>query len=353
MKSAGDPRSASAVNLSRTSSRARRAAVCSEMIRRCTASVSATNLTSRCSTINASPSRARRCHHDGAAIPIVGPELQDHPDRPAAASSSTKRRGRPGHLATPIRSRAEARRRRAAARPRRCQRCGPSAPARPAPHRRRAPRWRPRRTRRVRAPRARREGSRGRPDDPSGFFVTSRRSAIGQSTSALSQLISDSLGDAGRTVRPRRPVHFLEGDPMTDTLTSTPVVRLPGAAAEARVRADDRGHVFHSWSAQASSILFRSPGAKAPLLGLRGQLLPRLLVAAGQSQPGASASGSRRSDPASRPVVSRRSSRRWRTTSAASSPAGSPRSRPKASRRSSSPTAAPTRTRTPCAWRAS
>ena len=38
---------------------------------------------------------------------------------------------------------------------------------------------------------------------------------------------------------------------MTDTLTSTPVVRLPGAAAEARVRADDRGHVFHSWSAQA------------------------------------------------------------------------------------------------------
>ena len=46
---------------------------------------------------------------------------------------------------------------------------------------------------------------------------------------------------------------------MTDTLidTATYVDRhgtrhpLPDLAADAQVRADDRGHVFHSWSAQA------------------------------------------------------------------------------------------------------
>lgn len=37
---------------------------------------------------------------------------------------------------------------------------------------------------------------------------------------------------------------------MTDTLT-TPASTLPDLDADARVRADDRGHVFHSWSAQA------------------------------------------------------------------------------------------------------
>ena len=55
MKSAGEPRRLSAVNRSRTSSRARRAAVCSEMMRLCTASVSATNFTSRCSATRARP----------------------------------------------------------------------------------------------------------------------------------------------------------------------------------------------------------------------------------------------------------------------------------------------------------
>lgn len=46
---------------------------------------------------------------------------------------------------------------------------------------------------------------------------------------------------------------------MTDTLTDAPTYtdqtgathRLPDLDADARVRADDRGHVFHSWSAQA------------------------------------------------------------------------------------------------------
>jgi len=37
---------------------------------------------------------------------------------------------------------------------------------------------------------------------------------------------------------------------MTDTLAA-PASALPDPAAEAQVRADDRGHVFHSWSAQA------------------------------------------------------------------------------------------------------
>jgi taurine--2-oxoglutarate transaminase len=37
---------------------------------------------------------------------------------------------------------------------------------------------------------------------------------------------------------------------MTDTLAA-PASALPDPEAEARVRADDRGHVFHSWSAQA------------------------------------------------------------------------------------------------------
>jgi taurine--2-oxoglutarate transaminase len=38
---------------------------------------------------------------------------------------------------------------------------------------------------------------------------------------------------------------------MTDTLTTAPPVALPDLDASARVRADDRAHVFHSWSAQA------------------------------------------------------------------------------------------------------
>lgn len=38
---------------------------------------------------------------------------------------------------------------------------------------------------------------------------------------------------------------------MTDTLNAQASVALPDPEAEARVRADDRAHVFHSWSAQA------------------------------------------------------------------------------------------------------
>ena len=38
---------------------------------------------------------------------------------------------------------------------------------------------------------------------------------------------------------------------MTDTMTAPASTALPDPEAEARVRADDRGHVFHSWSAQA------------------------------------------------------------------------------------------------------
>jgi taurine---2-oxoglutarate transaminase len=38
---------------------------------------------------------------------------------------------------------------------------------------------------------------------------------------------------------------------MTDILTTATPVGLPDPEADARVRADDRGHVFHSWSAQA------------------------------------------------------------------------------------------------------
>jgi hypothetical protein len=55
MKSAGDPRSARAVKLVRTSSRARRATVWSAMMRRCTASVIVTNFTSRRRTTSARP----------------------------------------------------------------------------------------------------------------------------------------------------------------------------------------------------------------------------------------------------------------------------------------------------------
>ncbi|WP_396657200.1 aspartate aminotransferase family protein [Microbacterium sp.] len=38
---------------------------------------------------------------------------------------------------------------------------------------------------------------------------------------------------------------------MTDTLAAPASTAVPDPEAEARVRADDRGHVFHSWSAQA------------------------------------------------------------------------------------------------------
>ncbi|HET8927995.1 MAG TPA: aspartate aminotransferase family protein [Microbacterium sp.] len=38
---------------------------------------------------------------------------------------------------------------------------------------------------------------------------------------------------------------------MTDTMTAPASTAVPDPEAEARVRADDRGHVFHSWSAQA------------------------------------------------------------------------------------------------------
>ena len=38
---------------------------------------------------------------------------------------------------------------------------------------------------------------------------------------------------------------------MTDTMTAPASTAVPDPEADARVRADDRGHVFHSWSAQA------------------------------------------------------------------------------------------------------
>ena len=91
---------------------------------------------------------------------------------------------------------------------------------------------------------------------------------------------------------------------------------------------------------------------RAPLLGLRGQALPRLLVAAGQRQHRAPAPQAGRGDRGAgahalhdRPVGGQRQALRARPA-AGRGHAGRPESRP------SSPTAAPRPTRTPSSWRA-
>ena len=66
----------------------------------------------------------------------------------------------------------------------------------------------------------------------------------------------------------------------------------------ARVARDDRAHVFHSWSAQALIDPLPIAGAVGqPLLGLRGQPLPRLLQPARQRQHRPPAPEARRGDP--------------------------------------------------------
>ena len=96
-----------------------------------------------------------------------------------------------------------------------------------------------------------------------------------------------------------------------------------------QVRALDRAHVFHSWSAQGLiDPLPIAVGAGLVLPGLRRQALPRLLQPAGQRQHRLPAPEAGRGDPGAGRPADARSSRRSPTTPAARPPGSSPSSRP-------------------------
>ena len=122
-------------------------------------------------------------------------------------------------------------------------------------------------------------------------------------------------------------------------------------ASEEQVRADDRAHVFHSWSAQG--LIDPMPIAAAEgsyfwdydgkrYLDFSSQLVN---VNIGHQHPQA---GGR--DPGAGGQALHRRARVRRRRAVARPPASSPSSRPAISTWCSSPTAAPRRTRTPCGW---
>ena len=122
-------------------------------------------------------------------------------------------------------------------------------------------------------------------------------------------------GDLQR--RPRLPAHPMR---TADVTRRSARHRLQHRLAhrlrriEARVRRDDRAHVFHSWSAQGQiDPLPIAARLGLVLLGLRGQALPRLLLPAGQRQHRLPAPQAGRRDPgAGRPAVHDRARLRQR-----------------------------------------
>ena len=115
--------------------------------------------------------------------------------------------------------------------------------------------------------------------------------------------------------------------------------------------ADDRAHVFHSWSAQGALGPGRGRRRRGlVVLGRGRQPLPRLLLAARQPQhrPPAPA-GRGRDQGAGRPAVHGRARLRQRRAGRGG-PADRRAARPATWPRCSSPTAAPRRTRTRSAW---
>ena len=81
-------------------------------------------------------------------------------------------------------------------------------------------------------------------------------------------------------------------------MTTTPSASAADPAAGAAVKAADRAHVFHSWSAQGLIDPLAVAGRRGlVLLGLRRQPLPRLLLPAGQHQHRPPAPQGRRRDP--------------------------------------------------------
>ena len=204
MKSAGAPRSESAVKRSRTSSRARSASVCAAMIRPWTASVRDTNFTSRWRAISARPpARVASTTTSGTDRRAV-PSSTTSPETPASMSSPTNDAERRVRSATPTRSTAAVRLRSAGGRSLRCRRHGPTAREHRGRLRRRELRGLRARLRRDRPPRGRWAASREhrqRPDDPSGCV---RR--LGARTSSGTRLLgpgwdSLSLDGASRSVR--------------------------------------------------------------------------------------------------------------------------------------------------------